>query len=90
MLYVPIRIIEAIFNIKKENRPKISHICSQGTFSYGINIKFETAVVNEPSAFERLKFYCTFMFPSNNVYGECSLKTNHNFYILQVVIYGIV
>ena len=48
-----------IFNIKKENHPKLSQICSYGTFSKGLNNEFETAVVNEPSVFEPLKFYCT-------------------------------
>ena len=37
-----------------------------GFFSKGLKNKFETAVVNEPSAFEPLKFNC--------VYGP--LKTN--------------
>ena len=27
-------------------------------FSRGLNIEFETAMVNEPSVFEPLKFYC--------------------------------
>ena len=27
-------------------------------FSYGLKHEFETAVVNEPSVFEPLKFYC--------------------------------
>ena len=30
-----------------------------GLFSYGLKKEFETAVVNEPSVFEPLKFYCT-------------------------------
>ena len=29
-----------------------------GFFSKGLKNEFETAVVNEPSAFELLKFYC--------------------------------
>ena len=29
-----------------------------GVFSWGLNIEFETAMVNEPSVFEPLKFYC--------------------------------
>ena len=28
-------------------------------FSFGLKNEFETAVVNEPSVFEPLKFYCT-------------------------------
>ena len=30
----------------------------QGDFSKGLKNEFETAVVNEPSVFEPLKFYC--------------------------------
>ena len=45
-----------IFNIKKKtilNHPKSADI----GFSKGLKNKFETAVVNEPSVFEPLKFY---------------------------------
>ena len=48
-----------IFNMKKENIPKLSQICSDRIFSNGLKNEFETAVVNEPSVFEPLKFYCT-------------------------------
>ena len=47
-----------IFNIKKKNHPKLSHICSYGIFFKELKNEFETAVVNEPSSFEPLKFYC--------------------------------
>ena len=47
-----------IFNIKEENHSKLFQIFSYGTFSKGLNYEFETAVVNEPSVFEPLKFYC--------------------------------
>ena len=40
-----------IFNIKKENHPKLFQICSYVIFLR----EFETAVVNEPSEFEPLK-----------------------------------
>ena len=46
------------FQYKKENHPKASKICSYGISSYGLKIEFETAVVNEPSVFRSLKFYC--------------------------------
>ena len=46
------------FLIKKENYPRLSQICSDGTFSKGLKHEFQTAVVNEPSVFEPLKFYC--------------------------------
>ena len=47
-----------IFNIKKENQPKLPKIYSYGSFSQGLKNEFETAVVNEPSVFEPLEFYC--------------------------------
>ena len=46
------------FQNKKENQPKLSQICSYGIFSKGLNHGFQTAVVNEPSVFESLNFYC--------------------------------
>ena len=32
---------------------------AMGVFPYGFKNEFETAVVNEPSVFEPLKFYCS-------------------------------
>ena len=32
---------------------------AHGIFSKGLKNKFETAIVNEPSVFEPLKFYCS-------------------------------
>ena len=46
------------FQYKKENHTKLVQFCSQGIFSKGLKHEFETAVVNEPSVFEPLKFYC--------------------------------
>ena len=45
---------------KKKNHAKLSQICNQGMFFKGLKNEFETAVVNEPSVFEPLKFYCIF------------------------------
>ena len=45
-------------NIKKENHPKLSQICNYGICSKGPKNEFDTSVVNEPSVFEPLKFYC--------------------------------
>ena len=48
-----------IFNIKKkitQNYPKSASI---GVRSKGLKNEFETAVLNEPSVFELLEFYCT-------------------------------
>ena len=47
-----------VFNKKKENHTLSSQICSQGIFSLGLKNEFKTAVVNEPSVFEPLTFYC--------------------------------
>ena len=49
-----------IFQYKKENFPKLPQICNYGICSKGLKNEFETAVVNEPSVFEPLKFYCIF------------------------------
>ena len=43
---------------KKESHTKLPQICSYEIFSWGLKNEFETAVVNEPSVFEPLKFYC--------------------------------
>ena len=45
-------------NIKKENHPKLSQICNYEICSKGPKNEFETAMLNEPSVFEPLKFYC--------------------------------
>ena len=50
-----------ISQYKKENLPKLSQICIYGIFSKGPKNEFETAAVNEPSVFEPLKFYCTYI-----------------------------
>ena len=63
----------------KENRPKLSQICSNVFISKGLKNEFETAVVNEPSVFEPTKFYC-------NVHGyalsEYPLDLQVSVYIL--------
>ena len=50
-----------IFNTKKKkitlNYPKSA---ATGFCSKGLKKEFETAMVNEPSVFEPLKFYCTY------------------------------
>ena len=45
---------------KKESHPKLSQIRSYRIFPRGLKNEFETAVVNEPSVFEPLKFYCIY------------------------------
>ena len=50
-----------IFNMNKKNTLTYPKSAAMGFFQ-GTQLKneFETAVVNEPSVFEPLKFYCTF------------------------------
>ena len=47
-----------ISQYKTENHPKLCQICNYEICSKGPKNEFETAVVNEPSVFEPLKFYC--------------------------------
>ena len=47
-----------IFNINKKNTLNYPKSAAMGFFSKGLKNEFETAVVNEPSVFEPLKFYC--------------------------------
>ena len=59
----------AIFNIKKKITQiiappppqKKNNVCSYWIFSKGLKNEFETAMVNEPSVFEPLKFYSTYL-----------------------------
>ena len=70
-----------ISQYKKEIRPKLSQICNYVICSKGPKKEFEPAVVNEPSAFEPLKFYC-----------KCEPKTTcleyHLFLISQKLFYS--
>ena len=43
---------------KKENHTKLSQSAAKGFFPRDSRTSFETAMVNEPSVFEPLKFYC--------------------------------
>ena len=47
-----------IFNIKKRIALNYSKSAAMGFCSKGLKNEFEPAVVNEPSVFEPLKFYC--------------------------------
>ena len=51
---------------KNENHPKLCQICNYGICSKVLKNWFETAVVNETSVFESLKFYCSV----NNMLAE--------------------
>ena len=49
------------FSIKKKKITlNYSKFAAMGFFSKELKNEFETAVVNEPSVFEPLKFYCSF------------------------------
>ena len=47
-----------IFSMKKENTLNYPKSAAMGFLSRGLKKEFETAVVNEPSVFEPLKFFC--------------------------------
>ena len=47
-----------IFNIKKKITLNYRNSAAMGFCSMGLKNEFETAVVNEPSVFEPLNFYC--------------------------------
>ena len=53
-----------IFNIKRKP-PSIILNLQVWNFSKGLKNKFETAVVNEPSVFQPLKFYCCYHLKPN-------------------------
>ena len=44
--------------MNKKNTLNYPKSAAMGFFSKGLKNEFETAVVNEPSVFEPLKFYC--------------------------------
>ena len=69
MCYHSNRLIEAILMsalnipfsvLTKKIKLNYSISAAMGLFSYGLKNEFETAVVNEPSVFEPLKFYCKY------------------------------
>ena len=47
-----------IININKKNTLNYPKSAAVGFFSKGLKNEFETSVVNKPSVFEPLKFYC--------------------------------
>ena len=59
--------LESPDQYKKENRPKIIQNLQLWIFcSKELKNEFETAVVNEPSVFEPLKFYCNYIMDQRN------------------------
>ena len=63
-----------LLNITKANNPKLSQICNYGLCSKGPKNEFEPAVVNEPSVFEPLKFYCTLFSAESKISRTVSPK----------------
>ena len=49
------------YNKKAKSPPEYSKSAAMGVFSWGLKNEFEKAMVNEPSVFEPLKFYCIFV-----------------------------
>ena len=47
-----------IFSMNMKNCLNYPKSAAMGFFSKGLKNEFETAMVNEPSVFEPLKFYC--------------------------------
>ena len=66
-----------IFNIKKKITLDYCKSAPMGLFNKGLKNEFKTVVVNEPSVFEPLKFYCTFTSifcaNSNRIHGTLLL-----------------
>ena len=68
------------FQYKKENLPKLSKICKYGICSKGLKNEFETAVVNEPSVFQPLKFCCIQQnFSGSNTDGSFTTAVSNPF-----------
>ena len=57
---------------KKENHLNYPKFEAMECYSKGLKNEFETAVVNKPSAFEPLKFYCTILIVLYTP-GHCSM-----------------
>ena len=67
-----------IFNIiQKENHPYYPKSAAMGFYSKGRKKKFETAVVNESSVFEPLKFYCIYVRENGNTRKSCHRMSTH-------------
>ena len=49
-----------ILNLNKKNTLHYPKSAAMGFFSKGLKNEFETAVINESSVFEPLKFYCIY------------------------------
>ena len=80
-----------IFNIKKKITLNYPNSAPIGFFSKGLKKEFETVVVNEPSVFEPLKFYCTSLVNTSDYLETRSFKVtnfldaSHNKVVWEIV-----
>ena len=65
-----------IFNIKKKITQNYPKSAGMGFCSKGLKNEFETTVVNEPSVFEPLKFYCSCKPVTVNIIRINTIKAN--------------
>ena len=65
----------------EKTNPNYPKSVAMGFFSEGLENEFETAVVNEPSVFDPLKFYYILMF-GTNVRNDCSHGCHDPFFII--------
>ena len=49
-----------------------------GFFSWGLKNEFETAMVNEPSVFESLMFYCSFFKQQGPKFSQLTIILKYN------------
>ena len=69
-----------VLNIKKKITQNYPKSAATGFCSKGLKNEFETAIVNEPSVFEPLKFncivinFCLFFFSPKSLYYDLSLE----------------
>ena len=61
-----------IFQYEKKKTLSYSKSAAMGFYSKGLKNEFKRAVVNEPSVFKPLKFYCIFTERSNFV-SHCDM-----------------
>ena len=65
-----------IFNMNKKNTLNYPKSAVMVFFSKGLKNEFETVVVNEPSVFKPLKFYCAF-WPCHYTLAKTIITTLH-------------
>ena len=66
-----------IFNIEKKITLNYRKSAAMGFCSKGFKNEFETAVVNEPSVFGPLKFYCIILLTLTPLVKTTKTRQNH-------------